>query len=73
VRGVGIVKLRADQVLARAPVPCWSTSCRRAASSACPSRDETLLEITLPRLALAPFEASAVAKLRLALARTAHA
>jgi HPr kinase/phosphorylase len=34
---------------------------------------ETLQEVELPRLAVTPFEASAVAKLRLALARISAA
>ncbi len=71
VRGVGIVKLARGQVLARAPLVLLIdlVTADRIERLPEPTR-ETLLEIDLPVLALAPFEASAAAKLRLALAQT---
>ena len=70
VRGVGIVTLRRAQTLAAVPL-------RLLVDLVAPSRvdrmpdpaQETLEGIALPLLAMAPFEASAPAKLRLALAR----
>ena len=66
VRGIGILRLDA---LAEAPVALivdlvaagtTSSGCRRGSS-------ETILGLALPRIAVAPFEASAAAKMRLAL------
>jgi serine kinase of HPr protein (carbohydrate metabolism regulator) len=73
-RGVGIVRLARGQLLARAPVALLvdlvpSEGIERLPE---PAR-ERLLGIDLPVLALAPFEASALAKLRLALTRIAAA
>ena len=74
VRGVGIVTLGRTQTLSSVPL-------RLLVDLADPQRiermpepaQETLEGIDLPLLALAPFEASAGAKLRLALARIAAA
>jgi len=74
VRGVGIVTLDRPQLLVRAPVALL-------VDLVDPDRIERLPEpaveivqgISLPRLELAPFEASSVAKLRLALARNVTA
>ena len=73
-RGVGIVRLARDQLLARAPVALLVdlVPSERIERLPEPAR-ERLLGIDLPVLALAAFEASAPAKLRLALARIAAA
>ncbi len=68
VRGLGIVKLGRRQILARAPLVLLIDLVALADIERLPEPEhETLLDIVLPRLALAPFEASAAAKLRLAL------
>lgn len=72
VRGVGIVTLPRAQLLARAPVALLvdlvpSDKIERL-PEAC---HETVTDVALPRLDLAPFESSSVAKLRLALLRIA--
>lgn len=74
VRGVGIVKLGRGQLLARAPIGLLVDLVPpdRIERLPEPAR-ETLLGLDLPVLALAPFEASAGAKLRLALAQIAAA
>lgn len=74
VRGVGIVKLARSRVLARAPLALLvdlvpSTKVERLPEPV----HETLLGISLKVFALAPFEASAPVKLRLALAQTGAA
>jgi len=71
VRGVGIMKLARGQVLARVPLALLIdlVPADRVERLPEPAR-QTLLEVDLPVLALAPFEASAPAKLRLALAQT---
>jgi HPr kinase/phosphorylase len=73
-RGVGIVKLARDQLVARAPVSLLVdlASPEHIERLPEPAR-ERVLGVDLPVLALAPFEASASAKLRLALARIAAA
>jgi serine kinase of HPr protein (carbohydrate metabolism regulator) len=74
VRGVGIVRLARAQLQAAAPVALLVDLVRPAELERLPEpMHETLLGIALPRLALAPFEASVIAKLRLALVRTAAA
>ena len=67
-RGVGIVKLGRAQLLARAPIALLVDLVPpdRIERLPDPAR-ETLLDVDLPVLALTPFEASAPAKLRLAL------
>jgi HPr kinase/phosphorylase len=74
VRGVGIVKLRRSQLVAHAPVALLVDLVppQRLERLPEPAR-ESLLGVALPVLALAPFEASASAKLRLALAQIATA
>jgi serine kinase of HPr protein (carbohydrate metabolism regulator) len=69
-RGVGILKLARDQVVARAPVALLVDLAppERIERLPEPAR-ELLLGVDLPVLSLAPFEASAPAKLRLALTR----
>ena len=68
VRGLGIVKLGKGQILARAPLVLLVDLVAPADIERLPDPEhETLLGVALPRLALAPFEASAAAKLRLAL------
>lgn len=74
VRGVGIVRLPRAKLIARAPVALLvdlvaPTQVERMPEPA----EEAREEIALPLLALAPFEASAVAKLHLALQRIAAA
>jgi len=74
VRGVGIVRLGRAQLQAAAPVALLVDLVRPEQVERLPEpAHETLLGVALPRLALAPFEPSAVMKLRLALARTAAA
>lgn len=70
VRGVGIVKLARGQVLAQAPLALLVDLVPADRVERLPEpAEETLLDVDLPVLALAPFEASAPAKLRLALAQ----
>ena len=73
-RGVGIVKLTRDQLVARAPVALLVDLAppERIERLPEPARED-LLGLDLPVLMLAPFEASASAKLRLALTRIAAA
>jgi len=74
VRGVGIVKLGRAQLLARTTIVLLVDLVPPDRIERLPDRSrETLLGVDLPVVALAPFEASAPAKLRLALARTAAA
>ena len=74
VRGVGIVKLGRDQLLARAPLGLLVDLVRPDQVERLPDpAHEKVLDIDLPKVALAPFEASIVTKLRLALARTVAA
>ena len=74
VRGVGILKLSLGQLLSLAPLSLVVdlVSSDRIERLPEPAR-ETVLGVDLPVLALAPFEASAPAKLRLALGRTGAA
>ena len=73
-RGVGIVRLQRNQLLARAGVALLVDLVPPERIERLPEpQAETLLEVTLPRLELAPFEGSAVQKLWLALTRTAAA
>ncbi len=70
VRGVGIVKLARGQVLARAPLALLVDLVPADRVERLPEpAEETLLDVDVPVLALAPFEVSASAKLRLALTR----
>lgn len=65
VRGIGIVRLAA---LERAPVALVADLVPAERVERLPERQSAaLFDITLPLVAIAPFEASAVAKLRLAL------
>lgn len=73
-RGVGIAKLAGDQLVAQAPVSLLVDLASPEHIERLPeSMRERVLGVDLPVLALAPFEASAPAKLRLALARIAAA
>jgi len=73
-RGVGIVRLARDQLVARAPVALLVDLAPPERLERLPEpAHERLLGLDLPVLMLAPFEASASAKLRLALARIAVA
>ncbi len=70
VRGLGIVKLSRARLMAAAPLALLVDLVRAEEVERMPEpAHETVQDIELPRLAMAPFEASAVAKLRLALAR----
>ncbi len=70
VRGVGIVKLSVHQLLSRAPLSLLVDLVVPDRIERLPeAAEEMLLGVGLPVLALAPFEASAAAKLRLALDR----
>ena len=74
VRGIGIARLGRIQVLARAPLALLVDLVRPDQVERMPEpAHETVLGVDLPVVALAPFEASIVSKLRLALARTAAA
>jgi serine kinase of HPr protein (carbohydrate metabolism regulator) len=74
VRGQGIVKLARTQLTASAPVALLVDLVRADDVERMPEPvHEVVQDVELPRLAIAPFEASAVAKLRLALARIAAA
>ena len=74
VRGVGIVKLGRARLLTRARIVLLVDLVPPDRIERLPDlARETLLDVDLPVLALAPYEASAPAKLRLALARTAAA
>jgi HPr kinase/phosphorylase len=74
VRGVGIVKLARGQLLAAAALALLVDLVRAEEVERMPEpAHETLQDVALPRIALAAFEASTVAKLRLALARIAAA
>jgi HPr kinase/phosphorylase len=65
VRGIGIFRLDA---VAEAPVALLVDLVPAETLERLPARQsETILGLTLPRIALAPFEAAAAAKLRLAL------
>ena len=73
-RGVGIVKLARDQLVARAPLALLVDLAPPEHIERLPEpAQESLLGVALPVLVLAPFEASASAKLRLALTRIAVA
>lgn len=73
-RGVGIVKLARDQLVARAPVALLVDLAPPEHVERLPEpARERLLGLDLPVLMLAPFEASASAKLCLALTRIAVA
>lgn len=74
VRGVGIVKLALGQLLTQAPLSLIVDLVPPDGIERLPEpAEEALLGVNLPVLALAPFEASATAKLRLALTRIAAA
>jgi serine kinase of HPr protein (carbohydrate metabolism regulator) len=74
VRGIGIVKLGSRQRLARAPVALLVDLVPAQEIERMPEPEREIVEkVELPKVALAPFEASSVPKLRLALARTARA
>lgn len=74
VRGVGIVKLGRTQLLSRATVALLVDLVPPQHIERLPEpAREAMMGIDLPVLALTPFEASASAKLRLALARIATA
>ncbi len=69
-RGVGILKLARGQLLSGAPLSLLVDLVPTGHVERLPEpTTETLLGVDLPVLALAPFEASAVVKLHLALAR----
>ena len=74
VRGVGIVRLDRTQLQARARLALLVDLVQPGQVDRLPDpAHEILLGVGLPKIALAPFEASTVAKLRLALARTTAA
>jgi HPr kinase/phosphorylase len=74
VRGLGIVKLPRARLMAAAPLALLVDLVRADEVERMPAPAHEMVEdVELPRLAVAPFEASAVAKLRLALARIAAA
>ena len=74
VRGIGIVRLTRTQLIARAPVALLVDLVPPDHVERMPEpAHEVQEDITLPLLALAPFEISALAKLRLALRQIANA
>lgn len=73
-RGVGIVRLQRNQLLAQARVALLVDLVPPERIERLPEpQTETLIEITVPRLDLTPFEGSAVQKLWLALTRSVAA
>jgi HPr kinase/phosphorylase len=73
-RGIGIARLDRTQLQARGRLALLVDLVRPDQVERLPDpAREVLLGVELPKIALAPFEASTVAKLRLALARTAAA
>lgn len=73
-RGIGIVRLPRSQLLARAPVALLVDLVPPDRVERLPEpQTEALLDVTIPRLDLTPFEGSAVQKLWLALTRSAAA
>ena len=71
VRGIGVVKLGRGQLLVRAPLALLVDLVRPDQVERMPDPAvEEVLGVDLPKVALAPFDASIVTKLRLALART---
>jgi len=73
-RGLGIVKVGRDQLVRRVPVALLVDLAQPERIERLPEpASETVLGIELPVVTLAPFEASASAKLRLALAQIADA
>jgi serine kinase of HPr protein (carbohydrate metabolism regulator) len=69
-RGVGIVRLSRTQLLARARVAMLIDLVAPDRIARLPEpQSETLIDLTLPRLDLAPFEGSAVQKVWLAVAQ----
>jgi len=73
-RGIGILTLSRGQLLARAPVALLVDLVAPGRIERLPEpAHERLQDVELPRLDLAPFETSSVAKLRLALERIAVA
>jgi serine kinase of HPr protein (carbohydrate metabolism regulator) len=74
VRGIGVVRLDRARLLERAPLSLLVDLVAPDQVERMPEpAREKILGVGLPRIALAPFEASIVTKLRLALARTAAA
>ncbi len=70
VRGQGVVKLPRTRLMASASVALLVDLVRADDVERMPEPSrEVVQDVELPRLAIAPFEASAAAKLRLALAR----
>lgn len=70
VRGIGIVKVGLSRLLARVPIALLVDLVPPDRIQRMPEfARETLLDVDLPVVALTPFEASAPAKLRLALAQ----
>jgi serine kinase of HPr protein (carbohydrate metabolism regulator) len=73
-RGIGIVKLARDQLVKRAELVLLVDLAPAGRIERLPEpAREAVLGVDLPVVALAPFEASAPAKLRLALVRIANA
>jgi len=73
-RGLGIVKVGRDQLVRRARVALLVDLAHPERIERLPEpASELLLGVELPVVSVAPFEASASAKLRLALAQTANA
>lgn len=73
-RGLGVVTLPRGQLLTRAPVALLVDLVAPQRIERLPDpAEEVLLGVAVARLDLAPFEASAITKLRLALARIAAA
>ncbi len=73
-RGLGILKVGRDQLVRRAAVALLVDLAPPERIERLPApASESILGIDLPVVSLAPFEASAAAKLRLALAQNANA
>ena len=73
-RGLGILTLARDQLVKRTELVLLVDLAHPERIERLPEpASESVLDLELPLIALAPFEASSVAKLRLALARIANA
>ena len=70
VNGIGLIRLDAERIAGEAPLTLLVDLVEGGGIERLPRPQvETVLGVTLPRLALLPFEASAPAKLRLAVGR----
>ena len=70
VNGLGLTRLEAERIAGEAPLTLLVDLVEAGGIDRLPHpQEESVLGVTLPRIALSPFEASAAAKLRLAAGR----